>query len=64
MPMVEKRRFVLDPESGFVWDRSEEEWLTTVEEVFLAMDGNKLWTVPYRPGERIGNGTPRNSKNF
>ena len=27
-------RFTLDPESGFVFDRENNEWLTTAEEVF------------------------------
>jgi hypothetical protein len=30
-------RFTMDTESGFVWDAEQEEWLTTAEEVFLAM---------------------------
>ena len=30
-------RFILDPESGFVYDRKTEEWLTTAEEVYIAM---------------------------
>ena len=33
-------RFTLDPESGFVFDRDSEEWLTTAEEVFDAMTDN------------------------
>lgn len=32
-----KERFVMDTESGFVMDRKAEEWLTTAEEVYLAM---------------------------
>lgn len=31
-------RFRLDPESGFVWDDSAEEWLTSAELVFEAME--------------------------
>ena len=33
-------RFTLDPESGFVYDRENKEWLTAAEEVF-----NALWPL-------------------
>ncbi len=30
-------RFAYDPESGFVWDSANEEWLDTPEAVYHAM---------------------------
>ena len=34
-----KQRFYLDPESGFVVDETDKEWLTTADEVYTAMQG-------------------------
>lgn len=31
------RRFILDSESGFVWDTNNEKWMTSAEEVFTAL---------------------------
>ena len=48
-PCSARDRFTLDPESGFVYDRENEEWLTEPGAVFDAM-----WPLLPNPGHHDG----------